>query len=234
MLFTWSSVIPRVKESNLSRFATRACDKILEREKTVPCRFPLYRPFNPFLLGKSMGLKILTFELLRQLGLKTGQTVLDFGCGSGTYAIPAAEIVGQKGRVYVLDKDHGALDELVENSRRAGLQNIERIDSAGKVRIGLERGSIDVVLLFDVFHSYYFPRHSQRGRLLAEIHRILKRDGILLVYPKHMEVEARREIADHDFSVRRECSTTLVHDEKELVHGSVLVFRKNPNGRKSG
>jgi hypothetical protein len=34
--------------------------------------------------------------------------------------------------------------------------------------------------------------------------------------------------------VRRECSTTLVHDEKELVHGSVLVFRKNPNGRKSG
>jgi precorrin-6B methylase 2 len=181
-----------------------------------------------------MDLKILTFELLSELGLKTGQTVLDFGCGSGTYAIPAAEIVGQEGRVYVLDKDHGALDELVENSRRAGLQNIERIDSAGKVRIGLERGSIDVVLLFDVFHSYYFPKHSQRGRLLAEIHRILKRDGILLVYPKHMEVEARHEIADHDFSVRRECSTTLVHDEKELVHGSVLVFRKNPNGRKSG
>jgi len=134
----------------------------------------------------------------------------------------------------VLDKDHGALDELVENSRRAGLQNIERIDPAGKVRIGLERGCIDVVLLFDVFHSYYFPKHSQRGRLLAEIHRILKRDGILLVYPKHMEVEARHEIADHDFSVRRECSTTLVHDEKELVHGSVLVFRKNPNGRQSG
>jgi hypothetical protein len=187
-------------------------------------------------MGKQRGgtTKVLALELLRSLGIETGQTVLDFGCGSGTYAIPAAEIVGQKGRVYVLDKDHGALDELVENSRRAGLQNIERIDSAGKVRIGLERGSIDVVLLFDVFHSYYFPKHSQRGKLLSEIHRILKRDGILLVYPKHMEVEARREIGDHDFSVRRECSTTLVHDKKELVHGSVLVFRKNPNGRKSG
>ena len=186
-------------------------------------------------MGKQRGgtTKVLALELLRNLGVKPCQTVLDFGCGSGTYAIPAAEIVGQKGRVYVLDKDHGALDELVENACRAGLQNIERIDSAGKVRIGLERGSIDVVLLFDVFHSYYFPKHSQRGRLLAEIHRILKRDGILLVYPKHMEVEARREIGDHDFSVRRECSTTLVHDKKELVHGGVLVFRKNLNGRKS-
>jgi precorrin-6B methylase 2 len=181
-----------------------------------------------------MDLKVLTFKLLRELGIEKGQAVLDFGCGSGTYALPAAEIVGQKGRVYVLDKDRDLLDELMENARRTGLQNIERVDSSGKVRIGLERESIDVVFLFDVFHSYYFPKRSQRGRLLAEIHRILKRDGALLVYPKHMEVAARREIADHDFSVRRECSTTLVHDKKEVVHGSVLVFRKNPNGRKLG
>jgi SAM-dependent methyltransferase len=181
-----------------------------------------------------MQLKTLTFELLRELGVEAGQAVLDFGCGTGTYALPAAEIVGQKGRVYALDKDRDVLDELMEEARRTGLRNIVRVDSSGKVSIGLERESIDVVLLFDVFHSYYFPKHSQRGRLLAEIQRILKGDGILLVYPKHMEVEARREIADHDFSVQRECSRTLVHDEEELVHGSVLIFRKNPNGRKPG
>jgi SAM-dependent methyltransferase len=181
-----------------------------------------------------MDLKVLALELLKKLGIRPGQTVLDFGCGSGTYAIPAAEIVGKKGRVYTLDKDHKVLDELMETARRAGLQNMERIDSSGKVRIGLERESIDVVLLFDVFHSYYFPKRSQRGKLLAEIHRILRRDGELLVYPKHMEAEARREIGDHDFSVRRECSTTLLHDKKELVHGSVLIFQKNSNGRKPG
>lgn len=176
-----------------------------------------------------MDLKILTFELLRELGVETGQTVLDFGCGTGTYALPAAEIVGQKGRVYAFDKDRDVLDELMEEARSAGLQNIVRVDSSGKVSIRLERESIDVVLLFDVFHSYYFPQHSQRGRLLAEFHRILKRDGALLVYPKHMEVDARREIADHDFCVRRECSKTLVHDEKDLVHGDVLIFGKNPD-----
>jgi precorrin-6B methylase 2 len=173
--------------------------------------------------------KVRALELLRTLGVRAGHTVLDFGCGSGTYAIPAAEIVGKKGRVYALDKDHKALDELMANARKAGLQNIERIDSSGKVRIGLERESIDVVLLFDVFHSYYFKERSQRGKLLAEIQRVLKRDGALLVYPKHMEDEARREIEDYGFSVQRECSTMLIHDKKDLVRGDVLLFGKNPN-----
>jgi len=171
--------------------------------------------------------KVLALELLRRLEIRAGQTVLDFGSGSGTYAIAAAEIVGQTGRVYALDKDHKALDELIEKARRAGLQNLERIDSSGEVKIGLKKESIDVVLLFDVFHSYYFPEHSQRGKLLAEIKRVLKRDGALLVYPKHMEDEARREIEDYGFSVQRECSTTLIHDKKELVHGDVLFFGKN-------
>ena len=180
-----------------------------------------------------MDLKVLALELLKKLGVETGKSVLDFGCGSGTYAIPAAEIVGKGGRVYALDKDHKALDELMETARRAGLQNVERIDSSGDVKIGLEKESTDVVLLFDVFHSYYFAECSQRGMLLAEIHRILKRDGALLVYPKHMEDGARHEIEYHDFSVIRECSTTLIHDEKDLVHGDVLIFGKNPNKGKT-
>jgi len=38
------------------------------------------------------------------MGIKRGQTILDFGCGSGNYANPAALIVGRKGKVYALDK----------------------------------------------------------------------------------------------------------------------------------
>jgi len=30
-------------------------------------------------------------ELLRRIGLKRGQRVLDFGCGRGNYAIPRAQ-----------------------------------------------------------------------------------------------------------------------------------------------
>lgn len=176
-----------------------------------------------------MDLKVLSLELLRKLGVETGQSVLDFGCGSGTYAIPAVEIVGQKGRVYALDKDHNALDELMENAQRTGLQNVERMDCSGDVEIGLSDESIDVVLLFDVFHSYYFPESRQRGKLLGEIHRILNPNGVLLVYPKHMETEAKREIEDNNFCLQREYAGRIIHDQKELVEGYVLIFGKKPN-----
>ena len=38
---------------------------------------------------------------------------VDLGCGSGTYTIPIARIVGDKGIVYVLDKDVRVLDKLI-------------------------------------------------------------------------------------------------------------------------
>ena len=38
-------------------------------------------------------------EVLAEIGVKKSQTVLDFGCGSGTYTIPAAKIVGTDGKV---------------------------------------------------------------------------------------------------------------------------------------
>ncbi len=40
---------------------------------------------------------------LERAGIKEGQTVLDFGCGPGFYAIAAARMVGAKGKVYALD-----------------------------------------------------------------------------------------------------------------------------------
>jgi len=38
--------------------------------------------------------------------------VLDFGCGSGTYTISLAEIIGSKGELYALDKDETVLKKL--------------------------------------------------------------------------------------------------------------------------
>lgn len=83
-------------------------------------------------------------EVLRKIGVRKGQTVLDFGCGRGNYAIPAARIVGEEGRVYALDKDQRALDELMQRVERERLRNVTRIDTSGEVEIHLEDGSINV------------------------------------------------------------------------------------------
>ena len=37
-------------------------------------------------------------EILKKIGIKKGQVILDFGCGVGNYTIPAAKIIGKKER----------------------------------------------------------------------------------------------------------------------------------------
>ena len=165
-------------------------------------------------------------ELLEHIGVKREQKVLDFGCGSGTYAIPAARIVGNKGKVYALDKNESVLNELMQKARAVGIENIERIDTEGETRIELAANSVDAVLVFDVLHYYYFPQVEDRRRLLDEIHRVAKNDALILVYPKHMGANAREEIERANFCFENEYSGTLVHDGRDLEQGQVLIFTK--------
>ena len=104
-----------------------------------------------------MDLESRALEMLQEIGVRRGQIVLDFGCGSGAYTIPAAKIVDEQGRVYALDKNREALDKLMQKAESADLRNIERMDTLGEPQIELTDDSVDVVLLFDVFHSHYFP-----------------------------------------------------------------------------
>jgi ubiquinone/menaquinone biosynthesis C-methylase UbiE len=165
-------------------------------------------------------------EVLRAIGITSGQTVLDFGCGYGTYSIQAAKLVGEHGKVYALDKDRQSLDKLLQNARGENLANVERMDTSGEPEINLADKSVNVVILFDVFHDYYFPDSDQRERLLNEFYRILKADGVLSVYPKHMESGAKDEVESANFYLASQYSGTLVHNNTDLERGQVLNFKK--------
>jgi len=166
------------------------------------------------------------FEILEKAGIKRGKTVLDFGCGSGTYTIPAAKIVGEKGIVYALDKDKKVLDKLTQKAESVGLRNIKRTDTSSKLKIPLHDESVDIVLLYDVFHSYYFSQVADRRKLLEEVRRVSKRDALISVWPKHMESEAKEEIESANFYLEREYFGMLIHDDEDIEKGKVLNFRK--------
>ena len=172
-----------------------------------------------------MDLESRALEILERAGIEEGQIVLDFGCGSGTYTIPAAKIVGDKGKVYALDKDSDALNELMRRAESAGLKNIQRINTSGDPKVNLADNSVDVVLLFDVLHSYYFPQADGRRKVLDEIHRISKEKALILVYPKHMESGAKNEIENANFYLESEYSGSLIHN-KDLEKGRGLIFTK--------
>ena len=178
-----------------------------------------------------MKLESRAFELLEKIGIRRSQVVMDFGCGSGTYTIPAAKIVGEQGRVYALDRDKEALDELAKKATLKGLRNIERMETSGEIEIELPDEFVDVILLFDVFHSYYFPQADDRRKLLSEIHRIMKLTAFVSVWPKHMESETEDEVEKANFYLEEELSEMLIHDNRNLEKGKVLNFRKGSRNK---
>ncbi|MCD6170174.1 MAG: class I SAM-dependent methyltransferase [Candidatus Latescibacteria bacterium] len=164
-------------------------------------------------------------ELLKEVGIKKGQIVLDFGCGCGYYTIPAAKIVGNKGKVYALDKDRSSLHEVMQRANSQRLENIQIIQTSGELKIPLEDESVDIVLLYDVLHSYYFSP-TGRKELLAEIHRISKPNALISVFPKHMDSEdLRDEMEEANFHFERRLLVTLFHAHS-LEQDYLLNFRK--------
>ena len=121
-------------------------------------------------------------KMLSEVEIGEGQSVLDFGCGSGTYSIPAAELVGRNGRIYSLDVSRGALEKLSIKAEKGGLDNIVTLLSSGNVDIPIENETLNHVLLIDVLQEI-----SDKEPLLEEIHRILKPDGLMTVYPMHID-----------------------------------------------
>ncbi len=107
--------------------------------------------------------------------VKEGQTFLDYGCGAGSFTLPAARKVGQAGKVYALDCFHGQLKMVEKKSREEGLTNVQTILS--NLETGLPDESIDIIWMCDVFHEV-----SERRAVLAEMHRVLRKDGVLAIY----------------------------------------------------
>ena len=172
---------------------------------------------------------------LRKIGIKIGQTVLDFGCRAGHYAIPVAKAVGNNGIVYAIDTEEHALKELHQKANAHNLTNIRIIKTSGRMKLPLESETVDVVLFYDVLH--YIGKRSRKS-LYQEAFRVLKQDGLLSVYPKHtleddptqefrrLSVsDVRQEIEGSNFVFERKHCGLISHDDG-LNQGCVLNFSK--------
>ena len=119
-------------------------------------------------------------NILKEIEVKPGLRILDYGCGPGSYSIVAAELVGKSGKVYALDIHPLAVQRVQNLTAKKGLTNIETICSNCSTQLPDE--SIDVVLLYDTLHELSDP-----NGVLKELHRVLKPDGILSFSDHHMK-----------------------------------------------
>ncbi len=122
-------------------------------------------------------------EKLLEAGIEPGACVLDYGCGTGSFSVGAAELVGGAGKVYALDVHPSAMKSVRRLSAKRGLTNVVPIEA--DTPAGIEAESIDAVILYDIFHHFPDP-----AAILRELHRAMKPDAVLSFSDHHMKEDA--------------------------------------------
>ena len=156
-------------------------------------------------------------RFMRKVGLRPGDLVLDFGCGRGCYTIPAAKVVGSGGVVYAVDRNKYILSELIREALSRDLKNIVALHSFEQMKKSLGTRSLDVVLLYDVIHHYYFTR-EQRDDLLVSLASAVSRDGIVSIFPQHMSLSelegSKKQLRALGFTFETRMEAELLHDNR--------------------
>ncbi len=115
----------------------------------------------------------------KTLGLKEGQTVVDYGCGPARYIKNASECVGDKGKVLAVDVHPLAIENVQHKIKNYNLQNVEAVLANG-YSTSIDSNTADMVYALDMFHMVEKP-----SLLLQELHRIVKPDGVILIEDGH-------------------------------------------------
>jgi ubiquinone/menaquinone biosynthesis C-methylase UbiE len=140
--------------------------------------------------------------MLDALKVPRGATVADVGAGAGYHSIRLARRVGPRGTVLATDIQPEMLRMLQANAREAGVTNIKSIRSTQNDP-KLQEGSVDLILMVDVYHECSTPERTLLGLLKA-----LKPRGRLVL------VEFRGE--DPDVPIKPEHKMTLDQVRREV------------------
>ncbi len=113
-------------------------------------------------------------EILTAAGLKAGMTFADVGSGPGFFSFLAAKIVSEKGKVYAVDADAQAIDQLKRVASQKGLLNIQAVAAKAESTIFCD-GCIDIIFYSMVLHDFNDP-----ARVLQNAKTMLRPSGKLV------------------------------------------------------
>ena len=111
--------------------------------------------------------------ILRVLKLTPAcRDVVEFGCGYGTFTVPAARMVC--GTVHALDIEPEMASITRAKAEAKGLRNVRvYVQDFATEGTGLSPASVDYAMLFNILHA------ERPERLLAEANRVLVPGGLL-------------------------------------------------------
>lgn len=178
-----------VSESGKS--GTRAAGADLPRTSGIVLHSPRLYDFTVWLafLGKENSFR----EKVLNLGRVTrGDSVLDAGCGTGTLAIAAKKRVGAAGTVFGLDASTEMLARAQKKARKAGVE--VSFKNGVAEALPFPDAQFDAVLSTVMLH--HLPQKA-RLRFAAELRRVLKPDGRVLIVDFEGFSKQKRGILSH-------------------------------------
>ena len=125
-------------------------------------------------------------QILSAAGVAPSMRVADFGVGrTGHLIFPAADIVGEAGRVYGVDLQKAALDMLEGRRRQYLIHNLDLIHG------DIEAGNLDIPAnsLDRNFLVHTLTVTSRHADILTEMRRLLNDDGRIVVIDWRPETE---------------------------------------------
>ena len=139
--------------------------------------------------------------LIKNMEIKTDDTIADIGAGSGYHVFRMAPLA-ENGLVYAVDIQPEMLEaiELKKGSKR--VSNVETVLGSEK-SINLPKNSLDKILLVDVYHEFSYP-----AEMVGSIKNALKSNGQLFL------IEYRGE--DSSVPIKKIHKMTVKQSIKEM------------------
>ena len=112
--------------------------------------------------------------LIKNMKIKTDDTIADIGAGSGYHVFKMAPLA-DKGLVYAVDIQPEMLEAIELKKKSKRVSNVETVLGSAK-SINLPKNSLDKVLLVDVYHEFSNP-----FEMIESIKNALKPNGLLFL-----------------------------------------------------
>lgn len=148
-------------------------------------------------------------RVLDEIGVDSGQTIADVGCGIGYFSIRLAKKVDKSGIVYASDIDLGALEFLKEKTEQQKIRNLKIIH--GKEDDPLLPGAaIDMLLVVNTIHLIDRP-----SEYLSNLKSCLKPDGRVVIVQwdaEKMDSEAPDWSAEDREKYTQQTTLRIIYD----------------------
>lgn len=117
-------------------------------------------------------------NILKELGIKKGMQIADFGCGAGAWTIPAAFLVSNSGKIYALDILPHMLEVTGSKVKKFNLTNVQliKVDIELPEKIKIKKESCDLVIMSNILFQM-----KDKESAFKSVKKILKKDGMILV-----------------------------------------------------